>query len=55
MANGVLFSMASPIEVELARLLVDTAPGIEMVRFMKTGEDANLSNVRSPGPARSGT
>jgi glutamate-1-semialdehyde aminotransferase len=46
MANGVLFSMASPIEVELARLLVDTAPGIEMVRFMKTGEDANLSNVR---------
>jgi glutamate-1-semialdehyde 2,1-aminomutase len=46
MRNGVLFSMASPIEVELARLLVSSVPGVEMVRFMKTGEDANLSNVR---------
>jgi glutamate-1-semialdehyde aminotransferase len=46
MANGVLFSMASPIELDLARLVHEMVPNAEMVRFMKTGEDANLSNVR---------
>jgi glutamate-1-semialdehyde aminotransferase len=46
LANGVLFSMASPREVELARLMVDLAPNVEMVRFMKTGEDANSANIR---------
>jgi glutamate-1-semialdehyde aminotransferase len=46
MENGVLFSMASPIEVELAELINATVPNAEMCRFMKTGEDANLSNIR---------
>ncbi|MEX2116209.1 MAG: aminotransferase class III-fold pyridoxal phosphate-dependent enzyme [Bacteroidota bacterium] len=46
MQNGVLFSMASPLELDLARLLHEVIPNAEMVRFMKTGEDANLSNVR---------
>jgi glutamate-1-semialdehyde 2,1-aminomutase len=46
MAKGVLFSMASPLELELAQLLHETVPNAEMVRFMKTGEDANLCNVR---------
>jgi glutamate-1-semialdehyde 2,1-aminomutase len=46
MANGVLFSMASPIELDLARLVHEMVPNAEMVRFMKTGEDANLSNIR---------
>lgn len=46
MSKGVLFSMASPIELELARILHETIPNAEMVRFMKTGEDANLCNVR---------
>ncbi|MBI3112715.1 MAG: aminotransferase class III-fold pyridoxal phosphate-dependent enzyme [Ignavibacteriales bacterium] len=46
MKNGVLFSMASPIELELARLLHETVPNADMIRFMKTGEDANLSNIR---------
>ncbi|MGB6034071.1 MAG: aminotransferase class III-fold pyridoxal phosphate-dependent enzyme [Bacteroidota bacterium] len=44
--KGVLFSMASPIEVELAELVTGMVPNAEMCRFMKTGEDANLSNVR---------
>src|SRR5574341_1403056 len=44
--KGVLFSMASPIELELAKLIHEVIPNAEMVRFMKTGEDANLSNVR---------
>jgi glutamate-1-semialdehyde 2,1-aminomutase len=46
MKKGVLFSMASPIELELAQLLHEAIPNAEMVRFMKTGEDANLCNVR---------
>ncbi len=46
MQNGVLFSMASPIELELAQLLHETVPNADMCRFMKTGEDANLCNIR---------
>jgi glutamate-1-semialdehyde 2,1-aminomutase len=46
MQKGVLFSMASPREVELARLLTSIVPNADMCRFMKTGEDANLSNIR---------
>jgi glutamate-1-semialdehyde 2,1-aminomutase len=46
MGNGVLFSMASPIELDLARLVNEMVPNAEMIRFMKTGEDANLSNIR---------
>jgi glutamate-1-semialdehyde aminotransferase len=46
MSKGVLFSMASPLELELAELLHEMIPNAEMVRFMKTGEDANLCNVR---------
>ncbi len=46
MSNGVLFSMASPIELDLARLVNEMVPNAEMVRFMKTGEDANSCNVR---------
>ncbi|MBI3580431.1 MAG: aminotransferase class III-fold pyridoxal phosphate-dependent enzyme [Ignavibacteriales bacterium] len=46
MKKGVLFSMASPLELELAQLLTQTIPNADMVRFMKTGEDANLSNIR---------
>lgn len=46
MQKGVLFSMASPLELELAQLVHEVVPNAEMVRFMKTGEDANLSNVR---------
>lgn len=46
MNKGVLFSMASPRELELAELVCAAVPNAEMCRFMKTGEDANLSNVR---------
>ena len=46
MEKGVLFSMASPIELDLARLINQTIPNAEMVRFMKTGEDANMCNIR---------
>jgi len=46
MSKGVLFSMASPLELELAELIHEMVPNAEMIRFMKTGEDANLSNIR---------
>lgn len=46
MDKGVLFSMASPLEIEVARLLVDNLPGIDQVHFVKTGNNANMSAVR---------
>jgi len=46
MNKGVLFSMASPRELELAELVTTIVPNADMCRFMKTGEDANLCNVR---------
>jgi glutamate-1-semialdehyde aminotransferase len=46
MEDGVLFSMASPIELEVAKRIHRLVPNAEMVRFMKTGEDANMCNVR---------
>ena len=44
--KGVLFSMASPLEVEVAERLVGLLPGVDAVRFTKTGNDANTSAVR---------
>lgn len=44
--KGVLFSMASPLEVALAEALTACLPGVDQVRFMKTGNAANLCAVR---------
>ncbi len=44
--KGVLFSMASPVEIELAEAISRIVPSMEMVRFGKNGVDANASNVR---------
>ena len=46
MAKGALFSMASPIEYEVAKLLVEVVPCAEQVRFLKTGVDAVAACVR---------
>ena len=46
MDKGVLFSMASPVEVEVAELMTGLVPGLEQVRFMKTGNDVNTACVR---------
>jgi len=46
MSKGTLFSMASPVELEVAKEIVELVPCAEMVRFMKTGADANMCNVR---------
>ncbi len=44
--RGVLFSMASPVELEVAERLVAAVPSLEQVHFMKTGNDANSAAVR---------
>ncbi len=44
--KGVLFSMASPIEIDLAESISRLVPSMQMVRFGKNGVDANASNVR---------
>lgn len=46
MAKGILFSMASPVEYEAAKLLTEVIPCAEMVRFLKTGADATSACVR---------
>lgn len=44
--KGVLFSMASPIEVEVAEAMCAMIPGMEQVRFMKTGNEVNTAAIR---------
>lgn len=43
---GTSFGAPNPLEVELAELVVDTVPSIEMVRFVNSGTEATLSAVR---------
>lgn len=44
--NGVSFSLATELEIELAQRLVDEIPCAEMVRFGKNGTDATSAAVR---------
>lgn len=44
---GSSFSLAHPLELEVASLLVDQIPCAEMVRFGKNGSDATSGSVRA--------
>ena len=44
--KGVNFTRPSPLEAELAELLVDIIPSAEMVKFAKNGSDATTAAVR---------
>lgn len=44
--RGVSFTLATPLEIELAQLLVDVIPCAEMVRFGKNGSDATAACIR---------
>lgn len=44
--NGILFSLASPLENELAKLLIKHIPCAEMVRFGKNGSDVTTGAIR---------
>lgn len=46
MRDGVLFSMASPIELQAAEAICANVPWLEQIRFMKTGADACSACVR---------
>lgn len=45
--RGTIFSLSSAIEIEVARLIVDTVPCAEKVRFGKNGSDATAGAVRA--------
>jgi len=44
--EGTIFSLSHPKETELAELLRDTIPSMEMVRFLKTGSESCSAAVR---------
>lgn len=44
--KGIIFSLSSELEVQLAELLVDLIPSAEMVRFSKNGSDVTSAAVR---------
>jgi len=46
LTKGTIFSLAHPLEVECAELLVNTIPCAEMVRFFKTGSSAMSAAIR---------
>ena len=45
-ADGMIFPMLAPVEVEAARLIIDMVPCAEMVRFFKTGAEATSAAAR---------
>ena len=47
LADGVTFSLAHPLEVEVAETLAKVVPCAEMVRFGKNGSDATSGAVRA--------
>ena len=44
--KGLLHSLPAPVEVKTAKALIDIIPHAQMVRFFKTGADANSAAVR---------
>jgi glutamate-1-semialdehyde 2,1-aminomutase len=44
--GGTSFGAPGPLEVELARIVVDAVPSIEQVRFVNSGTEAVMSAVR---------
>jgi glutamate-1-semialdehyde 2,1-aminomutase len=45
-ARGTSFGAPSPLELELARLIRQFMPGIEMLRFVNSGTEATMSALR---------
>ncbi len=44
--KGIIHSLPAPVEIDTAEALINTIPGAEMVRFFKTGADANSAAIR---------
>jgi glutamate-1-semialdehyde 2,1-aminomutase len=45
--RGTIYSLSSEIEIEVARLIVETVPCAEKVRFGKNGSDATSGAIRA--------
>ncbi len=45
-ANGATFGASTALEVELAEMIVDAVPSIEMVRLVNSGTEALMSAIR---------
>ena len=45
-ANGMSFGAPCELEIDLARLVIDMVPGIEIVRFVNSGSEATMSALR---------
>lgn len=46
LANGTSFGAPTPLEVELAELVIDALPSVEKVRFVNSGTEATMSAIR---------
>src|SRR5437660_10339510 len=44
--DGVSFGASTPSEAELAELVVEAMPSVEMVRFVNSGTEATMSAIR---------
>ncbi|MCA9621104.1 MAG: aminotransferase class III-fold pyridoxal phosphate-dependent enzyme, partial [Myxococcales bacterium] len=44
--DGITFSLMHPLEVEVAELVRDVVPGVESVRYSKTGADVTSAAIR---------
>jgi len=44
--KGILFAMTSELELEVAQMMVEMCPGIEMVRFACSGTEATMHALR---------
>jgi glutamate-1-semialdehyde 2,1-aminomutase len=44
--NGTSFGAPSPLEVEMARLVIDLMPSVEMLRCVNSGTEATMSALR---------
>jgi glutamate-1-semialdehyde aminotransferase len=47
MRDGITFTLMHPLEVEVAERIVELCPGVEAVRFAKSGSDAVSAAVRA--------
>lgn len=44
--KGLTYGLTNPAEIELARLVVDSVPSVEKVRFVSSGTEATMSAIR---------
>lgn len=44
--DGLSFGVPNPLEIDMAQLIIDTVPSIEMVRMVNSGTEATMSAIR---------